>query len=373
MSFGFGSIWSLVLCERVCTYAPCFVWVWTVPWLKPPTLGQGKGILTYISSLQESGNWWDEMVLFVEEPLRWQVPPLALCQLHPADLQGRDSFEGMNKTCTIFSFMWWRSQFDPSEVACGCLKCPVYRSREVTGRVVCVCILIFGPNLGSMLTGTSPMRAGESVNTGSLIWSFGDCVLPAVGIHSLSVLLASIIDKSVLPLPPPSLQIGWDKQVHWICPHFCVSRRCLEWTVQASSRCIPSLCLGGAGLPNRVKCDAFGSVCCCDCCIYFKKGDSKVVELKAARYNLSWLEFRMVQIKYAEIIMMIQDKNIPPLPPMSGRESPLDFSSIDFKQSIQNLVFPGSSLPALLRIPYSGRVCLVQPLSLWLLWKGTWE
>jgi len=39
----------------------------------------------------------------------------------------------------------------------------------------------------------------------------------------------------------------------------------------------------------------------------------------------------MVQIKYAEIKMMIQDKTILPLPPMSGREFPLDFLSVDFK------------------------------------------
>ena len=110
----------------------------------------------------ESGNWWDEMALFVEEPLRWQVPPLALCQLHPADLQGCGFFEEMNKTCTIFSFMWWDSQFDPSEVACCCLKCSLYRSREVMRRVVFVCILIFGLNLGNMLTGASPMKTGES-------------------------------------------------------------------------------------------------------------------------------------------------------------------------------------------------------------------
>jgi len=32
------------------------------------------------------------------------------------------------------------------------------------GRVVCVSILIFGANLGNMLTGASPMSAGESVN-----------------------------------------------------------------------------------------------------------------------------------------------------------------------------------------------------------------
>lgn len=47
--------------------------------------------------------------------------------------------------------------------------------------------------------------------------------------------------------------------------------------------------------------------------------DSEVVELKAAYYNRSWLEFRLAQVKYAEIKMMIQDKNILPLPPMSGR------------------------------------------------------
>lgn len=85
-----------------------------------------------------------------------------------------------------------------------------------------------------------------------------------------------------------------------------------------------------------------------------------MVELKAAPYNLSWLEFRMGQIKYAEIKMMIQDKNVLLLPPLSGREFALDFSSVDFEQSIQNLIFPGSSLPALLCILYSGRICLVQ-------------
>lgn len=76
----------------------------------------------------------------------------------------------------------------------------------------------------------------------------------------------------------------------------------------------------------------------------------------------------MVQIMYAKIKIMMQD--ILPLPPMSGREFPLHLSSVDFKQSIENLVFCGSSLPALLCIPYSGRICLVQQLSFWLLWKS---
>lgn len=63
---------------------------------------QEKGIPTYISLLK-SGNWWDEMALLVEESLRWQVPPLALCQLHTADPQGHSSFEEVNKT---FTFVW---------------------------------------------------------------------------------------------------------------------------------------------------------------------------------------------------------------------------------------------------------------------------
>lgn len=76
----------------------------------------------------------------------------------------------------------------------------------------------------------------------------------------------------------------------------------------------------------------------------------------------------MVQILYAKTKIMMQ--GILPLPPMSGREFPLDLSSVDFKQSIQNVVFCGSSLPAHLCIPYSGRICLVQQLSFWLLWKS---
>lgn len=46
MSPVFGSIWRLMLCEHVYTYASSFVEVWTVQWLKPSTLGQGKGIPT---------------------------------------------------------------------------------------------------------------------------------------------------------------------------------------------------------------------------------------------------------------------------------------------------------------------------------------
>ena len=70
----------------------------------------------------------------------------------------------------------------------------------------------------------------------------------------------------------------------------------------------------------------------------------------------------MVQVKYAEIEMMIQDKNILFLPPIVREIIPLfcvvtDFCNVDFRQSIQNL----SSLRALLCIPYSGRL---QQLSL---------
>lgn len=54
-----------------------------------------------------------------------------------------------------------------------------------------------------------------------------------------------------------------------------------------------------------------------------------MVELKTAHYNLSWLEFRMVQITYAKIKIVMQD--ILPVSPMSGREFPLDLSSVDFK------------------------------------------
>jgi len=43
------------------------------------------------------------MALFVEEALRRQVPPLALCCLQPADLQAHNSCGGVNKTCTFCS------------------------------------------------------------------------------------------------------------------------------------------------------------------------------------------------------------------------------------------------------------------------------
>lgn len=62
MSFGFGSIWSVLWW---CLHIGILFWVWTVQWLKPSILGQMKSILTYISSLREYGNWWDEMGLFV--------------------------------------------------------------------------------------------------------------------------------------------------------------------------------------------------------------------------------------------------------------------------------------------------------------------
>lgn len=121
----------------------------------------------------------------------------------------------------------------------------------------------------------------------------------------------------------------------------CLSKQHIHLFLSASCR-----------TAQHSKMRAVGSLCCHDHYIYFKKGDSKVAELKAAHYNPIWLEMRIMQVKYAEIKMMMQRKKKHSSPPsgVGGRMCLLvvtDFSGVDFKHCIWNLVFSGRSLPAL--------------------------
>lgn len=114
---------------------------------------------------------------------------------------------------------------------------------------------------------------------------------------------------------------------------------------------------------------AVGSLCCHDHYIYFKKGDSKVAELKAAHYNPIWLEIRIMQVKYAEIKMMMQGKKgIVPLPLELEGECVSWWLQTSLVL-ISNTVFETWSSRAEACQPYSAN----QQLSLWLLWKGIWK
>lgn len=172
----------------------------------------------------------------MEEPLRWQVPPL-LCAsstlltcMVTVPLKGWIKHWLYSASCgNTFGLTQGKLLVVASNV--------LHMSTEVMGRAVFVSILIFGPKLGNMLTEASPIKTGES----TFISSIGDWVSAAVRICSpLSSIGLHYRESSLDPatfffpdwlgqavtLDSPSL-LGFQKIPRMEC--------------QASSRCIPSL------------------------------------------------------------------------------------------------------------------------------------
>lgn len=157
---------------------------------------------------------------------------------------------------------------------------------------------------------------------GSVIWSSGRWILAAVGIHS-EIYWYPLQTKQSYPCHLfLSTSVGTSgvrqtkRQVSY--PHFWVSRRCLDWTAKQVADETISFVWEAQDCPTESNVILLALYAVVILCIS-RRIVSKALESKALHNNFRWLEFRVEEVKQAEIKMMTQDKNVLPLSPMSGR------------------------------------------------------